>query len=101
RSAWAFIVYSAVRGNIRGLKPGEYEVPRDASTATVAAMVENGRVRQHPVLQPEGATMTELARAMEAAHLARAAARFSPRTASRARAPRAISFPTPTSSCAG
>lgn len=72
RSAWVFVAFTAVRGNIRALKPGEYEFPKDASTATVARMVENGRVRQHVVLQPEGATVTELARALEAARLARA-----------------------------
>ena len=72
RSAWAFVAYSALRGNVRRLKPGEYEFPKDASTVTVAHLIESGRVRQHPVLHPEGATVTELARALEAAHLARA-----------------------------
>lgn len=72
RSAWAFLAVSAVRGGVRRLKPGEYEFPRGASTLTVARMVESGRVRQHPVLHPEGATISELARALEAARLARA-----------------------------
>jgi UPF0755 protein len=70
RSAWAFVAVSAVRGAIRTLKPGEYEFPKGASTLTVARMVESGRVRQHVVLHPEGATVSELARALEAARLA-------------------------------
>jgi len=45
RSARACVAYSAVRGNVRRLKPGEYEFPKDASTVTVAHMVESGRVR--------------------------------------------------------
>jgi UPF0755 protein len=35
-------------------------------------MLESGRVRQHPVLHPEGATVRELATVLEAARLARA-----------------------------
>ena len=72
RSAWALVALGAARGSARRLKAGEYEFPRDASTLTVLRMVESGRVRQHPVLHPEGATVTELARALEAARLARA-----------------------------
>jgi UPF0755 protein len=72
RSAWVFVAVSAARGGVRRLKPGEYEFPRGASTLTVARMVESGRVRQHPVLHPEGATIGELARALEATRLARA-----------------------------
>jgi UPF0755 protein len=72
RSAWAFVAVSALRGGIRALKPGEYEFPQGASTFTVERMVQNGRVRQHPVLHPEGATLAELARAFEGARLARA-----------------------------
>jgi UPF0755 protein len=72
RSAWAFIAVSAVQGDVRRLKPGEYEFPKGSSTLTVARMVGSGRVRQHPVLHPEGATISELARALETARLARA-----------------------------
>jgi UPF0755 protein len=72
RSAWTFVAVSAALGGHRKLKPGEYEFPRGASTLTVARMVESGRVRQHPALHPEGATVSELARALEAARLARA-----------------------------
>src|SRR6266851_2419931 len=71
-SAWIFVAVSAAQGSIRRLKPGEYEFPAGASTLAIARMIESGRVRQHPVLHPEGATMTELARALEAARLARA-----------------------------
>jgi UPF0755 protein len=72
RSAWAFVAYSTVRGNVRKLKPGEYEFPRGASTVAVAHMVEAGRVRQYPVLHREGQTVNELARALEGSRLARA-----------------------------
>jgi UPF0755 protein len=73
RSAWAFVAVSGLRGGIRRLKPGEYEFPRGASTFDVVRMVESGRVRQHTILHPEGATVAELARALEAARLAGAA----------------------------
>ena len=73
RSEWTFLALSAVRGTLRKLKAGEYEVPRGATPLAVLRMVERGRVRQHPVLHPEGATVAELARALEASGLARAA----------------------------
>jgi UPF0755 protein len=60
------------RGVARRLKAGEYEFPRGASTIEVVRMLESGRVRQHPVLHPEGATVRELATVLEAARLARA-----------------------------
>jgi UPF0755 protein len=71
RSAWAFVAVTAVRGGARRLKAGEYEFPEGASTIAVARMLEGGRVRQHPVLHPEGATVRELATVLEAARLAR------------------------------
>ena len=70
RSRAAFIALSAARGSVRRLKAGEYEVPRDASTIDVVGLLESGRVRQHIVLHPEGATISELARVMETARLA-------------------------------
>jgi UPF0755 protein len=70
RSRAAFIALSAARGSVRRLKAGEYEVPRDASTMDVVGLLESGRVRQHSVLHPEGATLSELARVFEAARLA-------------------------------
>jgi UPF0755 protein len=72
RSAWGFVGAALLRGEVRRLKAGEYEFPRDASTLTVVDMIASGRVRQHPVLHPEGATVSELARALEASRLARA-----------------------------
>jgi UPF0755 protein len=73
RSRVGFVALSLVRGSVRSLKAGEYELPRGASTLDVLALLEGGRVRQHPVLHPEGATVAELARALEAARLAGAA----------------------------
>src|SRR5438874_2551243 len=61
RSAWAAVAVAAVHGAARRLKAGEYEFPRGASTIDVVRMLESGRVRQHPVLHPEGATVRELA----------------------------------------
>jgi UPF0755 protein len=73
RSPESFVGVSLARGTLRSLKAGEYEVPQGASTLEVLAMIESGRVRQHPVLQPEGATVAELARVLEAERLATAA----------------------------
>src|SRR5437870_9686459 len=61
RSRTAFIVATFVRGTPRSLKAGEYEVPRDATTRDVLELIESGRVRQHAILHPEGATLAELA----------------------------------------
>ena len=57
---------------MRRLRAGEYEIPRDASTLDVVELLESGRVRQHVVLHPEGATVSELARLLEGERLARA-----------------------------
>lgn len=73
RSPEGFVVLSLLRGSLRSLKAGEYEVARNASTLDVLALLENGRVRQHPILHPEGATLAELSRALESARLARTA----------------------------
>jgi UPF0755 protein len=72
RSRWAVLALGGVRGTARRLKAGEYEIPMNASTFEVVKLLESGRVRQHPVLHPEGATVLELARTLEAARLARA-----------------------------
>jgi UPF0755 protein len=72
RSRAAFVGLAVARGSLRKLKAGEYEVPRDATTLDVLELLENGRVRQHVVLFPEGATVSELARALEAERLASA-----------------------------
>jgi UPF0755 protein len=72
RSSWMTIAVAAVTGAARRLKAGEYEFPRGSSTLDVVRMMASGRVRQHPVLLPEGATVRELAAVFEAARLARA-----------------------------
>lgn len=73
RSPTGFVALSMVRGSLRSLKAGEYEIPRGASTLEILSLLEHGRVRQHAILHPEGATVAELARALEQARLARAA----------------------------
>lgn len=73
RSPWGFVVLGLVRGEGRRLHAGEYEIPRGAATPAVLALLASGAVRQHPVLHPEGASMAELARTLDAAGLARAA----------------------------
>jgi UPF0755 protein len=73
RSAPEFLALSLARGTVRTLKAGEYEFPRGATTLAALAQVETGRVRQHLVLHAEGATVAELARALEAQRLASAA----------------------------
>ena len=72
RNRYAFVALTAGRGHIRHLKAGEYEIPRDASMLDVVDLLASGRVRQHVVLHPEGATVAELARALEADRLASA-----------------------------
>src|SRR2546428_3810096 len=66
----AFVAATLVRGTPRSLKAGEYEIPRDANIWDIVALLESGRVRQHAILHPEGATLAELARALEAERLA-------------------------------
>jgi len=72
KSRAAFVVATVVRGAPRRLKAGEYEIPRDATAWDILALLMNGRVRQHMILHPEGATVAELARALEAEQLATA-----------------------------
>ena len=72
RSRPAFMAATVLRGATRSLKAGEYEIPRDATTWEIVALLESGRVRQHAILHPEGATVAELARALEAERLASA-----------------------------
>jgi UPF0755 protein len=70
RSRPAFLGLVVVRGSMRRLKAGEYEIPRDASMLDILDLLESGRVRQHVVLHPEGATVSELARVLETERLA-------------------------------
>ena len=72
RSRPGFLGLVVLKGSMRKLKAGEYEIPRDASTLDVLDLLESGRVRQHVVLHPEGATLSELARLLENERLARA-----------------------------
>jgi UPF0755 protein len=74
RSRAAFVGVAILRGVPKSLKAGEYEIARDASTWDVVSLLESGRVRQHAILHPEGATVAELARALEAERLAGAEA---------------------------
>src|SRR2546421_6703103 len=70
RSRAAFVAGGAVRGNMRRLKAGEYDIPRGATTVDILELLESGRVRQHMVLHREGATISELARVLESERLA-------------------------------
>jgi UPF0755 protein len=70
RSPLAFVALATVTGSARKLKAGEYEIPKDASALTILALLESGRVVQHPVLLPEGGTVAELGRILEAERLA-------------------------------
>src|SRR5262245_63383301 len=72
-SAEAFVALAVLRGSARALKAGEYEFPRGTTTLAALRMLESGRVRLHPVLHPEGATVAELARAIEQQRLLPAA----------------------------
>ena len=72
RSRAAFLGLVGIKGSMRKLKAGEYEIPRDATSLTVLELLESGRVRQHVVLHPEGATISELARLLENERLASA-----------------------------
>jgi len=74
RSRAAFIALTLVRGSARKLRAGEYEVEPAADTLGVLRLLETGRVKQHVVLHPEGATVTELAAELEREGIASAAA---------------------------
>jgi len=79
RSRAGFVLLTMARGSSRSLKAGEYEFERGATTLDVLTLIESGRVKQHAILHPEGATVTELARVLEADRLttARDVARLS------------------------
>lgn len=70
RSRVGFVLLASVRGSSRQLKAGEYELARGASTLDVLKQIEAGRVKQHLVLHPEGATVAEIARVLESERLA-------------------------------
>ena len=75
RSAPVFVTLGVLRGSARTLRAGEYEFPRGTTTLTALRLLESGKVRLHPVLHPEGATLAELARTMEQQRLVPAADR--------------------------
>src|SRR5213592_3060653 len=74
RSRAALIALTLVRGSARKLRAGEYEVEPTTDTLGVLRLLETGRVKQHVVLHPEGATVTELAGELEREGIASAAA---------------------------
>lgn len=72
RSPLAFAALTVLRGTARRLHPGEYEIPRYASTLRIVGLLETGKVMQHRVLLPEGGSVVELARALDREGLASA-----------------------------
>jgi UPF0755 protein len=74
RNRAGFVLLAGLHGAARHLKAGEYELDRGASTVDVLSQLESGRVKQHLVLQPEGGTVSELARTLEGERLAPSAA---------------------------
>jgi UPF0755 protein len=83
RSETVFIGLTFFRGTARSLKAGEYEVPQGAPLLAVLQLLETGRVKPHLLVLPEGFTIRELARQIEAEGIAPAAEVL--RTASSAR----------------
>jgi UPF0755 protein len=73
RSRTAFVGLAVLRGTARSLKAGEYEVPRGASLLAVLQLIESGRVKPHLLVLPEGSTVRDVARQIEAEGLAPAA----------------------------
>jgi len=71
-SAEAFVALGVVRGTARSLRAGEYEFPQGTTAVSALRMLESGKVRLHPVLHPEGATVAELARTIDRQGLASA-----------------------------
>jgi UPF0755 protein len=70
RSQVAFVGLAFVRGTARSLKAGEYEVPQGASLLAVLKLLESGRVKPHLLVLPEGFTIRELGRQLEAEGIA-------------------------------
>jgi len=70
RSRAAFVALAVLRGTARSLKAGEYEIPRGASTLAILELVEAGKVKPHLIVLPEGFTVRELARQLQAEGIA-------------------------------
>jgi UPF0755 protein len=73
RSEIVFTGLAFLRGTARSLKAGEYEVPQGAPLLAVLQLLESGRVKPHLLVLPEGFTLRELARQVEAEGIAPAA----------------------------
>ncbi|MBI2154254.1 MAG: endolytic transglycosylase MltG [Candidatus Rokubacteria bacterium] len=72
RSPLGFALLSALRGSARGLKAGEYEIPQNATTLLILSLLEEGKVKKHMIRFPEGGTVQDLGRLLEAESLASA-----------------------------
>ena len=57
---WAFSALARLTGRDRGLKAGEYALEPGMSPAAILALLESGKVVQHPVPVPEGLTVREV-----------------------------------------
>src|ERR1700752_3494846 len=53
-SVEAFVALGVARGTIRSLRAGEYDFPPGTTTLGALRMLESGKIRLHPVLQPDG-----------------------------------------------
>jgi UPF0755 protein len=73
RSQAVFLGATVLRGTVRSLKAGEYEVPQGAPLLAVLQLLETGRVKPHLLVLPEGFTIRELARQIDAEGIAPAA----------------------------
>jgi UPF0755 protein len=73
RNRVVFVGLTVLRGTARSLKAGEYEVPQGASLPMVLQLLETGRVKPHLLVLPEGFTIRDLARQIEAEGIAAAA----------------------------
>lgn len=70
RSRWVFLGLAVLRGDVRRLKPGEYEFTLPAPLGQVVAKVAAGRTVIHAVTVPEGFTVRDLAGRLAAEGLA-------------------------------
>jgi UPF0755 protein len=69
RSRVGFVLLTLARGSFRSLKAGEYQIPQGSNTVRVLELLEGGQVLQHMLVFPEGGTLGELARQLEAERL--------------------------------
>ncbi len=70
RSADAFVLWHYAHPQ-RSLKAGEYRFEQDANAITIHDRLARGEIYVHTVVIPEGYTLFEIAKAMEAAGLCR------------------------------